>query len=890
MEAKRIKLDSNEEDSRDSNSSSCCGRSETPSSTSASAKVVIDELKSEDPQVIEKALKRLKGRLRNKEAIVRFMKSSEVFSMLIALLMKAATDIPNKSPAWQSILKETISVIANCCNYSVTACLKMSTSHTTHIAMRVFESSSVNKDCKTSMARLIANMCMHKEPAACIAANSSLVDRLVLMLEPDDSAATQALRAIHGLVSYAYIKVVLLSNAGHYLGKMLAAGRNAAGVVEILMVLARRRVRDIGRQLASSECASHLLDLFFSDEVPGAKELALMLCEGSTDMRDKMGDALAIQRVVESADDSAMNCKLLATFAQEAWGRAALRESGALDFLISWLSSTSFKSEDRLAIVQSLRHFVHDTNGMAHLVRNRVFINTVVKDVQDFLAEFKVECVPELITDEDLYRPDSPLLMEIESDLQKKSDREETSRLYKDYSFLWGYTTPSPAPSSWSSPVYSPLSSGVGSPTSAFSVSPLASPNSSHSRLSDLGAEADEGESSGSHGFARSEASVKPTNNAVAEKVIESELFLLTCQAQEDANLPYLGREDVVNTILAYLSLAPSPDYRIGRVLRRLACSRLSLDSLLSMQFHTRILHTLCIVPCRVVRNARLCARCERAAEFGREVLSDFSSHVDSDYGDAFLVKSLSSEDFTTRVVAAIAKIALIRDRFRLGRLTSGNLPALDFLFESIRTLLTRDDFMEISYDTTYSGGPPLCAQIIGAISTLISPQRLRQILEIDAAVRPQERGECMVEKYITNPEENLEMLVFETEEGEVLAKVSMESVCRSSRYFQGMFTSDLLEKRSGQRRFLFCPEEEQCSAEDFTSFLHYLAGCRSQCTAISSAHTCLAMIKLSDRYLCPALSDFVGSPRGPVRRILTSETLPVFLPVVLLTQTHERL
>ncbi|KAK6057993.1 hypothetical protein COOONC_04435 [Cooperia oncophora] len=347
-----------------------------------------------------------------------------------------------------------------------------------------------------------------------------------------------------------------------------------------------------------------------------------MLCEGSTDMRDRMGDALAIQRVVESADDCAMNCKLLASFAQEAWGRAALRESGALDFLINRLSTTPFSSCDRLAIVQPLRHFVHDTNGMAYLVRNRMFINTVVKDVQEFLAEFKVECAPEVIIDENLYRPDSPLLMEIESGLQKKSDREESSRLYKDYSFLWGYTTPSPTYSSWSSPLYSPPSSGAGSPTSAFSISPLASPNSSYSRLSDFGSDVDEGETSRSHGDSRCEPLAKPTSgNLVAEKVIESELWLLTWQAQEDANLPYLGREDVVNTILSYLSLAPSPDYRIGRVLRRLASSRLSIDSLLTMQFHTRVLHTLCMVPCRVVRYAKRCGRCERAAEFGIEVL-----------------------------------------------------------------------------------------------------------------------------------------------------------------------------------------------------------------------------------------------------------------------------
>ncbi|VDO49625.1 unnamed protein product [Haemonchus placei] len=893
MEAKRIRLDPEDEDSRDSNSMSSCGGNESTPSTSSSAEVSVEDLKSSDPLVIEKALKKLKGILRTKAAIVKFMtaRSSEVFPVLIALLIKTSTDIPNQVPPWLSILRETISVIANCCNYSVTACMKMAGSKITHIAVRIFESSSVKQECKTSMARLVANMCMHKEPAGCIASNSSLVDRLVLMLEPDDSASTQALRAVRGLVYCSYMKVVLLSNAGHYLGKMLAAGKNATCVVEVLTALARRRVRDIGRQLAGSDCAGHLLKLFFSDEVQGAKELALMLCEGSTDMRDRMGDALAIQGVVESADDSAMNCKLLTTFAQEAWGRAALRESGALDFLISRLSSTSFNSSDKLAIVQPLRHFIHDTNGMAHLVRNRVFINTVIKDVQEFLAEFKVECVPEIITDEELYRPDSPLLMEIESGLQKKSDREESSRLHKDYSFLWGYTTPSsPAHSTWSYPLYSPPSSGAGSPSSAFSISPLASPNSSHGRLSDTGFDTDEGESLKGHGDIRNEPQANLTNNVLAEKVIESELWLLTWQAQEDANLPYLGREDIVNTILSYLSLAPSPDYRIGRVLRRLACSRLSMDSLLCMQFHTRVLHTLCIVPCRVVRYAKRCVRCERAAEFGKEVLREFASHVDSDFGDSFLVKRLSSDDFTTRVVAAIAKIALIRDRFRLGRMTSGQLPALDLLFESIRTLLLRDDFPAIANDTTYTGGPPLCAQIIGAISTLISPQRLRQILEIDAAVRPQERGQCMVEKNITNPEENMEMLVFETKEGEVLARVSMDAICGSSQYFQGMFTSDLFEKCSGRRRFLFNPEEEDCTAEDFTRFLHYLAGCRSQCTAISSAHTCVALIRLSDRYLCPALSEFVCSPHGPVRRILSGETLPVFLPVVLLAQTHERL
>ncbi|VDN24753.1 unnamed protein product [Cylicostephanus goldi] len=117
-----------------------------------------------------------------------------------------------------------------------------------------------------------------------------------------------------------------------------------------------------------------------------------MLCEGSTDMRDRMGEAQIIQKIVETKDEGALNCRLLAAFAQEAWGRAALREFGALDFLISRLSSTTATSAERLAIVQPLRHFVHDTNGMAFLARNRLFVDTVVKDVNEFIASNKVVC------------------------------------------------------------------------------------------------------------------------------------------------------------------------------------------------------------------------------------------------------------------------------------------------------------------------------------------------------------------------------------------------------------------------------------------------------------------------------------------------------------------
>ncbi|VDM77794.1 unnamed protein product [Strongylus vulgaris] len=313
-----------------------------------------------------------------------------------------------------------------------------------------------------------------------------------------------------------------------------------------------------------SDCAERLLSLFFSDEVRGAKELLVLLCEGSTDMRDRMGEAGAIQKIIESSDESSLNCRLLAAFAQEAWGRAALREFGALDFLISRLASSSSNSIDRLAIVQPLRHFVHDTNGMAFLVRNKIFVDTVVRDVAEFIASNKLICEPEIVTAEDEFRPDSPLLMEIESYLQKKGDNDEDSRdsrLHKDYSSLWAYSTPSPNRSSFSSPMYSPPSSGAGSPVSGFGSSPLASPFSQRRTASESTSEMPDLESSAGNLEARQERTMLCAYGP-AEKwwmhIIESELWLLTWQAQEDGNLPFLCRDDIVVSSMLYFPISLS--------------------------------------------------------------------------------------------------------------------------------------------------------------------------------------------------------------------------------------------------------------------------------------------------------------------------------------------
>uniref|UniRef100_A0A1I7XP89 DB domain-containing protein n=1 Tax=Heterorhabditis bacteriophora TaxID=37862 RepID=A0A1I7XP89_HETBA len=105
-----------------------------------------------------------------------------------------------------------------------------------------------------------------------------------------------------------------------------------------------------------------------------------------------------------------------------------------------------------------------------------------------------------------------------------------------------------------------------------------------------------------------------------------------------------------------------------------------------------------------------------------------------------------------------------------------------------------------------------------------------------------------------------------------------------------GMFSADLAEKCSKQRVFTFDSEKEGCSEQDFVRFLHCLAGCKASCTAIHSATSCAAMIQLSDRYLCPSLSEAICGPHGPARRLLTGNCLPVLLPAALSTNTHPSL
>lgn len=144
-------------------------------------------------------------------------------------------------------------------------------------------------------------------------------------------------------------------------------------------------------------------------------------------------------------------------------------------------------------------------------------------------------------------------------------------------------------------------------------------------------------------------------------QIVDGELWLLTWLAQDDYNLQFLIRPDVVDCVVAYLRSTMAPDFRTYRVLRRMATHRTHVYRLLDLQFHVRILTGLCASPCRMLKYAKSCKQCDTCSEHGREILREFASHVDNSYGDAHINSQFTKEDFVHRTKAAVSKIVLVK-------------------------------------------------------------------------------------------------------------------------------------------------------------------------------------------------------------------------------------
>lgn len=854
---------------------------------------VVTKLKGNDKDLAVKSAKKLKTMLANASKIGAFVSHRRNLEDLVSVFSKE-TSLLGTSMYHEELHKYTISILANCCFIDKTTSTGLQIRRASRSfldqAVRIFESTTSNIEIRVSTCRLIGNLCNNKElVTSWLSSNTILFDRIALLLESsNESIVTQCLRIFQHLSNHSFTRVIMLSNGGFYLGKLLAKEERREEVVKILKVLLKRHKNDLDRQLARSECSQHVVGMFFEAErsKKNRRQFVIDLFSNSICIREQMETEQFIDRLLSCSLPE--KHRMLAAFSQTAWGRAKLRTSGALDVVVD-VFGTSEQIEEKLAAVQAFRHFVHDNAGMRHLSENSVFVNTVVRDIQKYVEKNRAECEPTVDMEfvSRLKRADD---VAAEPGDARQNVTEPIDRLHKDFYSMWSYDTPqtSPRRGSSMSPLYNAPSPSYSFPSSVSSSVASSAASSPAARRPSEGILDDLSDVESENGG--EESTVEKENDGEKRKrqeksIIEGELWLLTWLAQDDHNLQFLIRPDVVDSVVSYLRSTSEPDFRTYRVLRRMATNRTHVYRLLDLEFHVRILTGLCASPCRMLKYAKACKHCDKCSEHGREILREFASHVDNSYGDAHINSQFTQEDFVHRTKAAIAKIVLVKERSRLAK-----VPALNELFNALAHVM--QNFEELGKMETYEKGPSFASQIIGALSILIRGQKIKELCENDMWYFPPEPGQgtCHLLQNPEDVEDNQNLLLhFVDEKNEEIVVAPMSKVCENSHYFEGMYSSDFVEKTEGIRTFQV-QSEESCPSEDFKLFIHLLSNCTATCTVVSSAEQCANLLALSDQFLCPTISKQLCADDGPLRTYLNGRSLYTLLPVALATNAHPTL
>ncbi|KAI1721660.1 60S ribosomal protein L31 [Ditylenchus destructor] len=750
---------------------------------------------------------------------------------------------------------------------------------------------------------------------------------------------------------------LFLSNIGYYVGTKLINLFNEnetkssleriiqrGDLQQILSNLLRSsswNPKDVGRQLASSDCARVLLELLFYDDEDNAcmevdetgsdtskqrristegdeenieawRNLVLKLTQRSFEMRESFGSA-AIQRVLANDYISNSRCEFLCYFAQDAWSRVILRESGALDRLLDALDDPRRANAEReqAKIISSLKYFAYDAQSMAHICQHEGFLRVALRNIRRYVDENRITCLIQYMSSEEVRQRDANAVLNTdqemvnsEKNLNKGSEETEIKeKLHKDFSFSGQETLPGCSRADWS-PSMSP---STGPDTTYYS--PGSSPNASLT-MSPLGSFLEEYLSSQdfSAGFSpecllghptkplSKDANVplKQEKWSEQEQVAKDCVSLISMLSHQAENYPQLIKEEVLHTIIDHISDAPVMDNRLTRCVKRLARSKNSLQALLEMNFHQLIINKLILRDCILARFSKNCLRCRERLEFGRDVFNEFYLHADSDMGWHFLQSQFRTEDEDERVRGQMNILILIRNSERRSRIFHHYMPVetlLSTLAGILENFASEENFAE-------SRKGQLCCDILYALSSLLSRRRLDQIPDLNVGplnivenfhsqTADTNESACGLIRWAAeniakdNPEEQLEF--YGTQSGQLVTIVPKAELCARSAYFKGMFGNDFAEKTRQRFDFDETDTEVTCSEADFNKFLHYLLGCRhSNCVNNDHGSQMCAILYLADRYLCSELYEELLTEGGLARSSVDGESLKSFLPLVL--------
>uniref|UniRef100_A0A914BW42 Uncharacterized protein n=1 Tax=Acrobeloides nanus TaxID=290746 RepID=A0A914BW42_9BILA len=174
--------------------------SETNSSENPSP--LVDQLSSNDDNVVLKTLMQLKKKFNTSDEVTSFLSSNQQFiQTLLVVTKRYFSNLSIQVEAIKlRIIKESIAVLANCCYLSLSACVKIMQPGLQFglLAVRILESGDrTDVSIKASILRLIANICRDSQLAKTIASISTLLDRIMMSIIIETSEISgQALRIV----------------------------------------------------------------------------------------------------------------------------------------------------------------------------------------------------------------------------------------------------------------------------------------------------------------------------------------------------------------------------------------------------------------------------------------------------------------------------------------------------------------------------------------------------------------------------------------------------------------------------------------------------------------------------------------------------------------------
>uniref|UniRef100_A0A1I8BS48 Uncharacterized protein n=1 Tax=Meloidogyne hapla TaxID=6305 RepID=A0A1I8BS48_MELHA len=473
----------------------------------------INAFVSDNVRLITKELYSLKKHLTTKERVLTLLnQNKKCFHALIQYLMNVFNErLQRDKGILQSnlslsdndiyaVTKEIISILANMCHLSVLACIEIRDKNTTLIRIYLYFLDKEHLPGKTSILRLIGNLCELKETATMIALNTVLLDKVVNCLKLDEQKiAEQALRILRLLAKRSQLsKSVLRCNGCVFIANYIFANKDKINVFqdqpEILQTLChlfKFHPQFVAKQF--SECSDFVqmcLELLL--KFPNGTnnklesqwlELSLRCIRCSQELRSALGET-AIDRILELEQNKErltdLHCRFLCAFLEDSYFRLHMRYeqwnigNGALNKILERFEpqlipgpSNKFKRIPNIKIQSIIFESLcslHYDDSLEFVIRHPNFIPSVLNHVRCYLDQTAYKCQIEYITPEQ--KPLFPAIIDQQN--TQKEDRQFWP-LCKDFSA--SDTLPIINKHAWS-PAMSPSSS------SYYSLSPSASPPS----------------------------------------------------------------------------------------------------------------------------------------------------------------------------------------------------------------------------------------------------------------------------------------------------------------------------------------------------------------------------------------------------------------------------